>query len=72
MVLNLKALVGAFHQEKALVGAFSMITNLGMDLFVAQMKAVVIRNIAGGIIAVIIGTLTISPPKNLQAEQNLS
>ena len=32
-VLNVKALVvGAFNQEKALVGAFSVIPNLWMDL----------------------------------------
>ena len=31
-VLNVKAIVGAFNQEKALVGAFSMITKLRMDL----------------------------------------
>ena len=31
----MKALVGAFNQEKALVGAFSVITNLRMELFVA-------------------------------------
>ena len=30
--LNVKALAGAFNQEKALVGAFSMITNLCVDL----------------------------------------
>ena len=29
----MKALVGAFNQEKALVGAFSVITNLRMQLF---------------------------------------
>ena len=34
-VLNVKALVGAFNQEKALVGAFSVITNLRMELFEA-------------------------------------
>ena len=28
----MKALVGAFNQEKALVGAFSVITNLRMNL----------------------------------------
>ena len=28
----MKALVGAFNQEKALVGAFSVIVNLRMDL----------------------------------------
>ena len=31
----MKALVGAFNQEKALVGAFSVITNLRMQLFEA-------------------------------------
>ena len=31
-VLNVKALVGAFNQEKVLVGAFSMIMNLRVDL----------------------------------------
>ena len=30
--LNVKALVGVFNQEKALIGAFSVITNLRMDL----------------------------------------
>ena len=29
----MKALVAAFNQEKALVGAFSVITNLRMELF---------------------------------------
>ena len=32
-VLKVKAVVAAFKQEKALVGAFSVITNLRMDLF---------------------------------------
>ena len=31
----MKALVGAFNEEKALVGAFSVITNLRMELFEA-------------------------------------
>ena len=31
----MKAVVAAFNQEKALVGAFSVITNLRMDLFEA-------------------------------------
>ena len=31
----MKVLVGAFNQEKALVGAFSVITNFRMDLFQA-------------------------------------
>ena len=34
-VLNGKAVVAAFNQEKALVGAFSVITNLRMELFEA-------------------------------------
>ena len=35
----MKALVGAFNQEKALVGAFSVITNLRMDFFQALSEA---------------------------------
>ena len=34
-VSNLKPIVAAFNQEKALVGAFSVITNLRMELFQA-------------------------------------
>ena len=34
-VLNVKAVVAAFNQEKALVGAFSVITNLRLDIFKA-------------------------------------
>ena len=34
-VLNVKAVVAAFNQEKALVGAFSVITDLRMELFEA-------------------------------------
>ena len=34
-VLSVKAVVAAFNQEKALVGAFSVITNLRMELFEA-------------------------------------
>ena len=34
-VFNVKAVVAAFNQEKALVGAFSVTTNLRMDLFEA-------------------------------------
>ena len=35
----MKAVVAAFNQEKALVGAFSVITNLRMQLFEALMEA---------------------------------
>ena len=34
----MKAVVAAFNQEKALVGAFSVITNLRMDLLEALMR----------------------------------
>ena len=34
----MKAVVDAFNQEKALVGAFSVITNLRMELFQALVK----------------------------------
>ena len=35
----MKAVVAAFNQEKALVGAFSVITNHRMELFEALMRA---------------------------------
>ena len=38
-MLNVKAVVAAFNQEKALVGAFSVITNLRMELFQALVLA---------------------------------
>ena len=34
----MKAVVAAFNQEKALVGAFSVLTNLRMELFQALME----------------------------------
>ena len=34
----MKAVVAAFNQEKALVGAFSVITNLRMELFQALVR----------------------------------
>ena len=36
----MKAVVATFNQEKALVGAFSVITNLRMDLFEALVDTV--------------------------------
>ena len=39
LVINVKALVGAFNQEKALVGAFSVITNIRMELFEALVSS---------------------------------
>ena len=41
--LNVKAEVAAFNQEKALVGAFSVITNLRMELFEALLVTCVLR-----------------------------
>ena len=36
----MKAVVAAFNQEKALVGAFSVLTNLRMELFQALISTV--------------------------------
>ena len=36
----MKAVVAAFNQEKALVGAFSVITNLRMEIFEALLDIV--------------------------------
>ena len=41
----MKAVVAAFNQEKALVGALSVITNLRMDLFEALAVYHVISNL---------------------------
>ena len=35
----MKAVVAAFNKEKALVGAFSVLTNLRMELFEALMRS---------------------------------
>ena len=40
----MKAVVVAFNQEKALVGAFSVITNLRMDLFQALEQELIIQS----------------------------
>ena len=40
-VLNVKAVVAAFNQEKALVGAFSVLTNLRMELFQALVRMLI-------------------------------
>ena len=40
----MKAVVATFNQEKALVGAFSVITNLRMELFEALVHTVYINN----------------------------
>ena len=39
-VLNVKAVVATFNQEKSLVGDFSVITNLRMELFEALVDTV--------------------------------
>ena len=38
----MKAVVAAFNQEKALVGAFSVITNLRMELFGALLATLAV------------------------------
>ena len=42
----MKAVVAAFNQEKALVGAFSVITNLRMELFGALVARLVVVAVA--------------------------
>ena len=42
----MKAVVAAFNQEKALVGTFSVITNLRMELFEALMDTALIASIS--------------------------
>ena len=42
----MKALVGAFNQEKDIVGAFSVITNLRVDLRLAQPPKFKIKRIS--------------------------
>ena len=44
-VITEKAVVAAFNQEKALVGAFSVITNLRMELFEALVASVLKSNV---------------------------
>ena len=41
----MKAVVAAFNQEKALVGAFSVITNLRMELFEALMDTATVCSV---------------------------
>ena len=41
----MKAVVAAFNQEKALVGAFSVITNLQMDSFEALIAPLVLHTV---------------------------
>ena len=47
-MLNVKAVVGPFNQEKALVGAFSVITNLRMELFQALLYSLCIVPVSAG------------------------
>ena len=52
----MKEVVAAFNQEKALVGAFSVITNLRMQLFEALMRAALMM---GALIPLNINTMSI-------------
>ena len=40
----MKAVVAAFNQEKALVGAFSVITNLRIELFEALVRTLIVSS----------------------------
>ena len=64
-VLNVKAVVAAFNQEKALVGAFSVITNLRMEIFEALLQAsmfhlprIVWKHLEGGLMKMLVGDFT--------------
>ena len=64
----MKAVVAAFNQEKALVGAFSVITNLRMEIFEALLQAGVhpdrgAEHAAPGLRAPVLGRLpAVRPP----------
>ena len=47
----MKAVVAAFNQENALVGAFSVITNLRMELFEALILPQMFEPVSGGVTA---------------------
>ena len=50
----MKAVVAAFNQKKALVGAFSVITNLRMDLFEALAASQQFYSELGGEVGVLL------------------
>ena len=53
IVLNVKAQVGTFNQEKTLVGAFSVITNLRVDLrFKLYIQAAAAPDMSGQLITI--------------------
>ena len=72
----LKAATTAFNQEKALVGAFSVITNLRMDLFealeeVLQRRQIflVFNNILSQVIVLLLSLLICLKPRELSFSQ---
>ena len=67
----MKAVVAAFNQEKALVGAFSVITNLHMELFEALVPSP--RSTSPAVpsrqpLLISFSTLTLLPPALLQLQ----
>ena len=66
----MKAVVAAFNQEKALVGAFSVITNLRMELFQAlfliALGSIITRCIVGTCVA---GGLASRKQSTMEAEE---
>ena len=62
----MKAVVAAFNQEKALVGAFSVITNLRMELFQALVTGNILRTVLGQATYTQISDLNPSLPQMIQ------
>ena len=53
----MKAVVDAFNQEKALVGAFSVITNLRMELLqalISRLNVTLVLTITGGVLSLVL------------------
>ena len=60
----MKAVVAAFNQEKALVGAFSVITNLRMEIFEALIST--LRYLGSDTSDTVILDLILIPTQQLQ------
>ena len=59
----MKAVVAAFNQEKALVGAFSVITSLRMELFEALMVMALMRVMQVMLLVMMITFFKLPPSK---------
>ena len=65
----MKAVVAAFNQEKALVGAFSVITNLRMELFQAPATTLIRRDKSGVCAGAVFSVEVVSVISEAAAEQ---